>query len=733
MRTMQSALAAIVSAFFILSACSRDPVAASQRSIERGDRYAKEGKYPQAAIEYRRAIQRTPQSVEAHTKLADVAARTSDAATVVRELLQIADLAPTDVAAQVRAGSLFLLGGRYVDARARAEAALRLDREDAGAHLLLGGALAGLHDRERSEASVREAVRLAPQLVEARVALGSYEWSAGRAKEAEAAFHTAVHIDPAHPLANRAVALLYMATDRAAMAEPHWKAVAVSPSGDPFALADYYASQRRLADAERELRALVDRAPLRAAAEARLASVLYSAGDKARAYETLDAVLGREPKNGPALLLKARFQAADHKLNDALASVQAAETADPSSADPAYLEGQIHAAAQDTERAVQAFQRAWKLNPSIAAAAVAIAQLRLQEGHYDDAIEWSERVRRARPDDLAARLIFIRALLRGSQTERAIQEAMTCVADWPRSAVAHVELGTAYATNQEPDAARRAFMAALTLDPASTDALAGLTVLDVRAKRPAQAQARIEARLRQAPNSVPLLLLAAGTSLATGAVARAEASLKRAIEIEPANLEAFQLLGQLYLREQRLDAAREQFSEMARRDGHAVSAGTMVAMILEAQHRRVDAQGAYERILAEQPGAAVAANNLAWMYQQQGRLDEALRLALVAKGQLRRSPQVNDTLGWIYVRQEQPLEAIPLLAACAEARPDNPLYRYHLAVAYWKAGYSAQAQKALTTALASPKPFDGREAALDLLQQLAATPSSEQRGSASRQ
>ena len=79
MRTMQSALAAIVSAFFILGACSRDPVAASQRSIERGDRYAKEGKYPQAAIEYRRAIQRTPQSIEAHTKLADVAARTSDA------------------------------------------------------------------------------------------------------------------------------------------------------------------------------------------------------------------------------------------------------------------------------------------------------------------------------------------------------------------------------------------------------------------------------------------------------------------------------------------------------------------------------------------------------------------------------------------------------------------------------------------------------------------------------
>ncbi len=54
-------------------------------------------------------------------------------------------------------------------------------------------------------------------------------------------------------------------------------------------------------------------------------------------------------------------------------------------------------------------------------------------------------------------------------------------------------------------------------------------------------------------------------------------------------------------------------------------------------------------------------------------MDEALRFALVAKGQLRRSPQVNDTLGWIYVRQEQPLEAIPLLAACAGSATRQPV------------------------------------------------------------
>jgi cytochrome c-type biogenesis protein CcmH/NrfG len=89
---------------------------------------------------------------------------------------------------------------------------------------------------------------------------------------------------------------------------------------------------------------------------------------------------------------------------------------------------------------------------------------------------------------------------------RALREAEKCIAQWPRSAAAHVQLGAAYARQQQPDAARRAFTAALDLEPASMDALEGLTALDIQAKRADRAQARIEARLRQAADSVPLWL-----------------------------------------------------------------------------------------------------------------------------------------------------------------------------------------------------------------------------------
>ena len=51
---------------------------------------------------------------------------------------------------------------------------------------------------------------------------------------------------------------------------------------------------------------------------------------------------------------------------------------------------------------------------------------------------------------------------------------------------------------------------------------------------------------------------------------------------------------------------------------------TMAAMILERQSKKVDAQKRYEQIVAALPRAAVAANNLAWIYADAGtNLDEA--------------------------------------------------------------------------------------------------------------
>ena len=630
-----------------LAGCSSDPAKAARRFIQSGDRYTQQGRYKDAAIEYRNAIKLIPQSVEAHTKLADVSAKANDAATAISEVLRLAELKPDDVAAQVRAGSMYLLAGRFADARDRAESALRVDRADAGAHILLGQALAGLRDTSQSEASLREAVRLAPQSVDAHVALGSHHWSAGRLNEAEGELHRAIEIDPSNAAANRALALLYMVSGRAGQAEPLWKAVSQAPNGDPFALTDYYVSQGRLKDAERELRGLGAKPALTAAAQLRLAGVLYSEGDRHSAHETVNALLARDSGNGAALLLRTRFLFEEQKLDEALAAAQAAEAADPLSADAVYMEGQVHAAKGNAERAVQTFQSALKLNPKASAAATAIAQIRLATGHADEAIEWANRARTAEPDDLTARIVLTRALLHGGQLARAQQEAKALDARLPAVQLVNAELDAS-----------------------------------------------------------------------TGALDKAERTLKQLVESDRANLQALTALGQVHVQQGHLDAARDEFARVVENGADQAYVRTMMAMIFQAQNRPTDARREYEQVLAKNPRAGVAANNLAWINLEDRRLDDALRYALIAKEELRRSPEVNDTLGWIYYQRNQAADAIAPLAESVDARPDNPLYRYHLAMAYLKTGSTAKAREHLDRALAASTSFSGREDAMRAREQL---------------
>ena len=61
----------------------------------------------------------------------------------------------------------------------------------------------------------------------------------------------------------------------------------------------------------------------------------------------------------------------------------------------------------------------------------------------------------------------------------------------------------------------------------------------------------------------------------------------------------------------------------------------MVAMLQEAQGKTADAEAGYKRVLAIDPLAAIAANNLAWLYVASERnLDEAMQYAQTAQQRL---------------------------------------------------------------------------------------------------
>ena len=307
-----------------------------------------------------------------------------------------------------------------------------------------------------------------------------------------------------------------------------------------------------------------------------------------------------------------------------------------------------------------------------------------------------------------AHLVAARASLAKGDASTAEKSLKLLSANYPKSAAVQAQLGYLEMLRKNPAGARAAFERALQLDPSQLDALQALGALDVRAGNQAAARDRVERRLKAEPKNAGLRLIAAHTYIAVRDLPSAERALRDAIELDSANIAAYGLLGQIYASQRKLNEARIEFEQVAKRLPKAAAPPTMVGMIHELLNNKEEARRWYEKALAVDTNAPVAANNLAWLTAEQGgNLDVALQLAQTAKSRLPDSHQVDDTLGWVYYKKGLDTLAIASFQSSIQKDPKNPVYHYHLGLAYAKIGDKDKAREALKLALSLNPKFEG--------------------------
>jgi tetratricopeptide (TPR) repeat protein len=198
-----------------------------------------------------------------------------------------------------------------------------------------------------------------------------------------------------------------------------------------------------------------------------------------------------------------------------------------------------------------------------------------------------------------------------------------------------------------------------------------------------------------------------------------EALLRRVIQTDPSYLEAYAALAQLYLIQKRRPEALRELEALAKRDPRPVGTYTMIGVIQQSEGNTKEATDYFNRALQLDPEAPVAANNLAWLYAStDDQLDRALELALRAKARLPDRPEINDTIGWVYYRRGMATDAIQYFLKSVEKDETNPVYHYHLGLAYLKNGDSARGRLALERALKLRPNFDGADVARETLQRI---------------
>jgi tetratricopeptide (TPR) repeat protein len=741
-----------------LSACSTDPEVAKRRYFENGNKYFAQEKYKEAIVEYRNAVQQDPKFGEARLKLADAYVKEGDARNAYREYIRAADLLPQNLEAQTKAATFLLLARQFEDAKSRAEKALAVDPRHIEAQVLRANALAGLKDldgavkdieeairldpkqattysnlgalqlakgnREEAEAAYQKAVDTDPKSLTARLALANFYWATARREEAEKELRAALELDPKNDLANRAMATFYIGSGRASEAEPFLRTLAAEAKevAPRLALADYYIVLGRDKDAEQVLVDAAKQPAAWAAARARMAAIHYARGQQAEGHKAIDDVLAKEPKNLQALLVKSRFLVSERKLDEALPRAKQATAADPSNAEAHYLTGLILAEKNDIDGAIAEMSEVVRLNPRATPAQVQLARLELMRGGAATSVQHAEQAVTSAPGDPIARLTLARSLMARGDVARAEAEMKALREKYPNAAAVHSQYGLLDLVRRDLASAKKSFDRALELDPNDFDAFRGLIGVDLANKRYDEARAKVEGRVAMEPKNPAVLLLAARTYASMGDMAKTEEHLRKTLEVNPSRLEAYGMLGQLYLQQRKLDRAVAEFHALAERQPKNVGAPTMIAMILQIQGRTAEAQKKYEDVMQIDPRAPVAANNLAWIYADGGgNLDVALHLAQVAKEQLPDSPEVNDTLGFDYLKKDLASLAVPPLQVAVEKDPKNPSYRYRLGQAYAKLGNKDAAKRELQEALKLRPDFPEAADARRILSELGTT------------
>ena len=183
----------------MFTGCSRDPNVRKQKYLDSGEKYAAEGKYREAAIQFRNAILIDSRFAQAHYDLSQAYLKLGDSNDAYQELNRTVELAPDNYRAHTDLANL-LIGTRNPEYLKKAEPDLKILREKQPNRPETHEAWANYDSAQNNIADamreMQQAVALDPSRSESYLLLAIFQLRADLPDQAEANFKKATEVEP---------------------------------------------------------------------------------------------------------------------------------------------------------------------------------------------------------------------------------------------------------------------------------------------------------------------------------------------------------------------------------------------------------------------------------------------------------------------------------------------------------------------------------------------------------
>ena len=726
--------------------------------LAKGNKLFADGKFADAAINYKNALQRKPGWGEAYYRLGLTALRQKDASAAYAALSQAVELTPNNDDAKAKLCDLVL--PQYARDPVHFQA-LHKQVSDLSEQLLkknpnsfdglrIQGNLAILDNRlPLAIEELEKANRLRPMQPEIVFNLGLVLTKSNRLADAEKMAREVLAKDPNFEAGNRILYAVLMSTGRTQEAETflisrvnanpkdsrgiillaqHYVAVKQRPKviatlqrltndtrdfpDGHLQAGDFYRGTGDIESARHEYEeGLRASGANKAVYQKRIAGILMGLGRKDEALNMTEAILKDDPKDEDALRSKAALLVGRHEKGDVDTAVSTLQSLVAKRPDNAILEfqlGEAYQAKGDANAARAELQKSARTGQGYAPPRLALAQMDLQQGKFDESKRYLDEVIEREPKNRQARLLHAGVLVRTQQISEARSELNAILTDAPHDAEAQLQLAALSIIEKEYRSAEVGFKKLYRPGQQDPRPVIGLADTYISKGEPSTAIELLKTELKSRDNPLVRLTLA-DTAVRMKDYPLALQQYQALAASHPADPAVQLRLAYTYEVTGHMDEAISSTEKADKAAPHNPQIVATLARMMMSAGRNDVARDKFRELLSFDAGNANVMNNLAFLIADSGgNMEEALKLARQATEKQPDDPHFTDTLGYVYLKKHQTADAERTFNTLVSQDPKNPTYRFHLASALFDKGDKPHAKEELQKALAQ-KPSQSEE------------------------